>query len=116
MCSIGKLGIANPSALALELTEVLYTWCKTMKFSTDSTDKYNSFIGITQALMLNIKALDHSFQYFAESIIDYKEMPSDLMALIKQLLDHVKNQAGDGWESYVSKLPIRQELLANFQV
>ena len=87
-----------------------------MKFSLDSKDKSLSFIGMTQALQLNIKAVDHTFQYFAESILDYKDMPDNVKIGTKQVLLQAKALAGDSWERYASQLPFRQELLVNFQV
>lgn len=117
MCSVGKLGNVNPGALAEYLVHTLYVWSEHIGHSADPSDKFLSFKGMLAAVFINIKALDNTFQYFAKALVDYKDMPEEAKAQAKTLLNTLKSFVGnDRWESYVSALPFRQELLVNFQV
>jgi transportin-1 len=116
MCCLGKLGNNNPEAVASHLNDFLYTWCETINFPQDPYDKIASFKGICQALMHNIKALDSNFQYFAECVLAYTDMPDDVRWALKIVLQQVKALAGDSWEAFVGQLPYRKDLLVNFQV
>ncbi|OMJ87741.1 hypothetical protein SteCoe_10484 [Stentor coeruleus] len=116
LCAVGKLGMANSSALGQRITSVLYIWCEAMEFTVDPRDKYWSLKGLLRALACNLGALDNTFQYFAKALVDYKDMPDDLRGETCALLAQVKGFAGEGWEKYVGLLPFRQELQAKFQV
>jgi hypothetical protein len=117
VCSIGKLGNVNPVALAENLQSVLFTWCEHIGFNQDPNDKYLSFKGMLNAVYVNIRALDNTFQFLAEALVKYRDMPDEIRSLAKNLFFTLKGFVGDErWENYVGAFIFRQELLVNFQV
>ena len=116
ICCAGKLGNSSAEALAKELLPVLSSWSEMINHPLDPKDKEACFTGVALALTLNISALDHTFQHFAKSLVDYTDMPGNLNTLIRQVLGQVKALAGEQWENYVAQLTFRSQLLARFQV
>lgn len=117
MCSIGKLGNVNPVALAENLESVLFTWCEHIGLNQDPNDKFLSFKGMLNAVYVNIRALDNTFQFLAQALVSYSDMNDEIRALAKNLFCTLKGFVGEErWENYVAGLQFRQELLVNFQV
>ncbi|CAG9329161.1 unnamed protein product [Blepharisma stoltei] len=116
MAAIGKFGLANPEALAEKLSEIFYFWCEVMQEMGSSKDKEMSFKGMTQTLILYPSILNQNFQFYAVASVSYRGMPADLEEVVRNVFIKIKEIAGNGWEAYISQIPVRKEIYERFGV
>lgn len=87
-----------------------------MQETSTSKDKEMSFKGMTNTLILYPSILNTNFQFYAVASVSYADMPNDLLIVVQNVFAKIKELAGEGWESYVSQIPIRAEILDRFRV